>query len=71
MCLLPGKLPSGWGWGVCAVHQPAGSDVGSATGTRPRWGDPGTGLHSDCSPPTHLKTHTQDFAHTRTTVNLC
>lgn len=57
VCVLPGRLLSGWGWGVCAAPRPAGSDAGSATGTRPHWDDPGTGLRSGCSPPTHLDTH--------------
>lgn len=55
--MLPGRLLSGWGWGVSAAPRPAGSDAGSATGTRPHWDDPGTGLRSDCSPQTHLETH--------------
>lgn len=42
---------------MCAVPQSAGSDADSATGTRPHWGDPGTGLHFDCFHRTHLKTH--------------
>lgn len=54
--VLPGRLLSDWGWGVCVVLPLAGSDAGSATGTRPHWGDPGTGLRSDCFPPTHLRT---------------
>lgn len=54
--LLPGRLLSDLGWGVCAVLQWAGSDAGSATGTTPHWDDPGTGFHSDCFPRTHLKT---------------
>lgn len=56
-CVLPGRLLSDWGWGVYAVPRLAGSDAGSATGTRPHWDDPGTGLQSDCSPLTHLETH--------------
>lgn len=63
---LPGRLLSGWGWGVCAVLRPAGNDAGSATGTIPHWDDPGTGLHSDCSPLTHLKT--QKWLHTYVTT---
>lgn len=56
MCVLPGRPLSGWGWCVSAVPRAAGSDVGSATGTTPRWDDPGTGLHSDCPLLTHLET---------------